>query len=65
MMIRGIVSINTTKLKPFTQHNFPDLHSKQQASLSDAVAGVVSSGSLMISRIGAGLAKYKNIKVYI
>ena len=62
MMIKSIVSVKAVELKHFTQRNFPCLHCKQQSALSDAVNGVITSRSLMVSRIGAGLASSKGLK---
>ena len=60
-MIKAIVSVNDDELKQFSQQNFPSLHSKQHSALSDAITGVITSGSLMVSRIGAGLARSKGL----
>lgn len=62
MMMKAIVSLQAAELKPFTQKNFPELHAKQQSSLSNAVAGVIESNSLMVTKIGEGLAKLKGLK---
>lgn len=61
-MMKPIVSLKSAELKPFTQQNFPELHAKQQSAVSDAVSGVIESKSLMVSRIGAGIAKQKGLK---
>lgn len=62
MMTKLIVSAKAVELKQFTQRNLPGLHSKQHSALSDAVNGVITSSSLMVSRIGAGLARSKGLK---
>ena len=62
MMINPIVSLKALELKPFAQQSFPELHSNQQSSLSDAVGGVIESNSLMVTKIGEGLAKLKGLK---
>lgn len=62
MMTKPIVSLKVSELKPFTQQNFPELHAKQQSSLNDAVRGVIKSNSLMVTKIGEGVAKLKGLK---
>lgn len=62
MMMKAIVSLQAAELKPFTQKYFSELHAKQQSSLCNAVAGVIESNSLMVTKIGEGLAKRKGLK---
>jgi hypothetical protein len=40
-----------------------DLHAKRQLSLANATLGVINSGSLVIHKIGHGLAKGRGLKV--
>ncbi len=63
MMIKAIVTVKPRELKSFTQRYFPELHSKQQASLSNAVSGVIASDSLMVTKIGEGLAHLNHLTV--
>jgi len=62
MMIKPIVFLKESELKPFTQQNFPQLHAKQHNALSDAIRGVIESNSLMVTKIGEGLARLKGLK---
>lgn len=62
MMIQSIVTPNLSEIKQFlTWQLSSDLHKKSIESLSDAVTGVLASGSLMLSKIGEGLAESKSL----
>lgn len=61
MMMKAIIQAKHLQVNEFTSSNFPLLHSKQQQSLSNAVIGVLESGSLRLSEIGIGLAESKGL----
>jgi hypothetical protein len=41
------------------------LHAKRQLSLANAALGVINSGSLVIHKIGHGLAKERGLKILV
>lgn len=62
MMISTMLSPKSEEVKHFISHQLQaHMHSKRRDSLSDAVIGVLTSGSLQPSKIGRGLAAARGI----
>ena len=61
MLIQG-ERVNYLNIEHVISNIFDDsMHKKRQESLANAVLGVISSASLIVHRIGLGLAKTKKL----